>query len=189
MTSQKTVNQKAAKAGKNIIAGDNTEHHHYASPAKATVVEKLLAKLQQEMDQNAQVRAMIDDLLHYYKRKSHDGVDGLQAKLEKGQRAHEIDFALEKKELFVKTLEKWSMYASAQEIFVYLLARADVEYTAQVLPQIDQLSQVDLNQVITTQIIEPIVEDCGASIFKLNHATAMGMLYWLAEQCFVRWHK
>jgi len=189
MTSQRTINQKSANAGKNIIAGDNTEHHHYPAPAQTTVVEKLLTKLQQEMEQNAQVRAMIDELLYYYKRKSHDGVDGLQAKLEKGQRTHEIEFALEKKELFAKTLEKWSMYASAQEIFVHLLARADVEYTTHVLPQIGVLSEVEINAAISARIVDPIVADCGASVFKLNHATAMGMFYWLAEQCFVRWHK
>lgn len=172
-----------------MIAGDQSVHHHYAANAKATVVEQLLSKLQKEMDENAQVRAIIDDLRYYYEHKSPDGIVGLEAKLEKGNRAHEVDQALEKKELFVKALEKWSMYASAQEIFVHLLARAEFEYTTHVLPQLDKASEIEINTAIATRIVEPIVADCGASVFKLHHGVAMGMLYWLAEQCFVRWHK
>lgn len=185
----RTVNQKSATAGRDMIAGDQTVHHHYAANARATVIEQLLAKLQTEMDNNAQVRAIIDDLRYYYEHKSSDGIVGLEAKLTKANRAHEIDHALEKKELFVKTLEKWSMYASAQEIFAHLLARAEFEYTSQVLPKLEQASEVEINATIAVRIVEPIVVDCGASVFKLNHGVAMGMLYWLAEQCFVRWHK
>lgn len=189
MTEQRTVNQKSAKAGRDVIGGDQHVHHHHAPSTKASVVEELLAKLHQEIEQNSQVSAMIDDLRYYYQHKSHDGIVGLVAKLEKGQRPHEIDYALEQKERFAKTLEKWSMYASAQEIFVHLLARAEVEYRNYILPQLDALSEVEVNDAVTTRIVEPIVADCGASVFKLNHGTAMGMLYWLAEQCFVRWHK
>ena len=194
MSGQPTVNQRSARAGHDMIAGDQTVlnysvHNHHGPTAKATVVEQLLTKLQTEIDDNAQVRAMIDSLRYYYEHKSHDGIVGLEAKLEKGNRAHEIYHALEKKELFVKTLEKWSMYSSAQEIFVHLLARAEFEYMTHVFPQIETLSEVEINNAITTRIVEPIVVDCGASVFKLTHGTAMGMLYWLAEQCFVRWHK
>ena len=81
------------------------------------------------------------------------------------------------------------MYASAQEIFAHLLAKAELEFSTHVLPQIDSLSEVEINEAITKRIVDPIVAECGTSVFKLNHATAMGMLYWLAEQCFVRWHK
>ncbi len=31
--------------------------------------------------------------------------------------------------MFAKLLERWSLYASAQQIFVYLLARADMNST------------------------------------------------------------
>jgi hypothetical protein len=189
MSKERVVNQSGASAGRDLIGGDQNIHHHYPAQPNATIVEKLLAKLQVEISDNSQVSAMIDDLRYYYQKKSHDGVTGLVAKLEKAKRSHEIDHALEKKELFAKTLEKWSMYSSAQEIFVFLLARAEVEYRSQVLPEIGTLSEVQLNDRIASRIITPIVEDCGATVFKLNHGTAMGMLYWLAEQCFVRWHK
>jgi|JI10StandDraft_1071094.scaffolds.fasta_scaffold63298_3 hypothetical protein len=189
MTGSSIINQKGAKAGRDIVAGDKVDHHHYPPTAKASVVEALMAKLQKEMEQSSQVTAMIDELCHYHQHKAHDGVTGLEAKLQKGQRSHEIDYALDQKEQFAKILEKWSMYASAQEIFVHLLARAEIEYRAHVLPQLDALTEVQVNEAITTRIVNPIVADCGNTVFKLNHGTAMGMFYWLAEQCFVRWHK
>ncbi len=189
MSGSKTINQKGAKAGGSIVAGDQTNNHYYPPTAKASVVEQLMAKLHKEMEDNTPAAAMIDELCHYHQHKAHDGVVGLEAKLEKGQRAHEIDGALDQKEQFAKILEKWSMYASAQEIFAHLLARAEVEYRSHVLPQLDTLTEVQVNAAITTRIVEPIVADCGNTVFKLNHGTAMGMFYWLAEQCFVRWHK
>lgn len=187
--SQRLVNQSFGKAGRDMIAGDQNNYYYNSPAPKPTVIEQLLARLQQEMENNSQVRTMIDSLLRYHQRNTYDGVIGLEAKLERAGRVHEIDSALEKKELFAKVLEKWSMYESAQEIFVYLLARAEVTFQTIVLPRLDAANEVQVNEIITDRIVEPIVQDCGASVFKINHSTAMGMLYWLAEQCFVRWHR
>lgn len=189
MSGSRTINQKGANAGGSIVGGDQIHNHHYPPTTKASIVEQLMARLHKEMEDNTPAAAMIDELCYYHQRKAHDGVVGLEAKLAKAQRNHEIDGALDRKEQFAKILEKWSMYASAQEIFVHLLARAEVEYRAHILPQIGTLTMVEVNDAITTRIVEPIVADCGNTIFRLNHGTAMGMFYWLAEQCFVRWHK
>lgn len=186
-----TVNQSGASAGHDLIGRDKIQIvHNHAMPIKpASVVEQLLQKLQGEIESNAHFRDTLESLRHYYTRKSHDGVDGLEAKLEKAGRKHETDAALEKKELFVKMLEKWSLYASAQEIFVHLLAKAEHEFSMSVLPQVSTLKEHEINQVVSTNIVNPIVQECGATVFQMNHGVAMGMLYWLAEQCFVRWHQ
>lgn len=192
MTGRTTTNQKGANAGGSIVGGDqinSSVHHHYAPAAASSVVGKLLEKLHAELSENPKMAPMIDELRCYYQHTPSDGVTGLQAKLEKGNRAHELEFAMDRKERFVKLLDKWSMYATAQEIFAFLLARAEVEYTNSILPQIGVLSEVEVNVAIQHRIVEPAVLDCGASVFKLNHGAASGMIYWLAEQCFVRWHK
>jgi hypothetical protein len=93
------------------------------------------------------------------------------------------------KEMFVKLLEKWSLYASAQEIFAYLLAKAEYNFNYLIHPKIDPANVVEINQLIHDKIVMPTIEQCGASVFTLNHGVAMGMLYWLAEQCFIRWHQ
>jgi len=183
------VNQKGAIAGADLVAGDKIVHNHASPEKKLSIVEQLLQKLQKEIDDNRQVRDTIEALRHYHTRKSHDGIDGLEAKLKHSGREHETFRALEKKELFAKMLEKWSLYSSAQEIFVHLLARAEHEFSMYVLPQLSSLKEHEINHVIDEKIVDPIVTECGTTVFQMNHGIAMGMLYWLAEQCFVRWHK
>ncbi len=184
-----TVDQRGAKAAGNVVGGDLIIYNNIAPIAPMPVVDELLSKLQEEIDKNEQSRAMIDALLYYYDHKGHDEVAGLEAKLIAGGREDETPIALEKKEQFVKLLDKWSMYQSAQEIFVHLLARAEHEFTYQVLPLLGSAPIPLVNDAITARIVDPIVGQCGASVFKINHGVAMGMFYWLAEQCFVRWHK
>ena len=183
------VNQKGAQAGGDIVGRDKIVHNHPAPVKNPSIVEQLLLRLQQEIDDNKQVRDTIETLRQYYKKKSHDGVKGLEEKLRHSGRAHEIFYALEKKEQFSKLLEKWSLYASAQEIFVHLLAKAEHEFTMYVLPQISVLKEHEINAIIDAKIVDPITNECGTTVFEMNHGVAMGMLYWLAEQCFVRWHQ
>ena len=75
-----------------------------------------------------------------------------------------------------------------QEIFAYLLAKAEHEFTYIIRPQLCDKSKIEVNVLVRDRIIVPIIEECGATVFSINHSTAMGMVYWLAEQCFVRWH-
>ena len=51
------------------------------------------------------------------------------------------------------------------------------------------LKEHEVNAIIISRIVDPIVAECGTTVFEMNHGTAMGMLYWLAEQCFIRWHQ
>ena len=171
-----------------MVAGDKITHVHNVAP-KVSVVQQLQAKLQGEIQNDEKVRTLVESLQFFYTRKSLDGVDGLEAKLKAGQREDELYLALEKKELFVKLLERWSLYASAQEIFAYLLARAEHEFSMFVYPHIGEKEKTEINHLINERIVEETINECGANTFSLNHSSAMGMLYWLAEQCFVRWHK
>jgi hypothetical protein len=187
MTNQ--VSQQGATAHGDIVGRDKIEAHYHPPAAKPGIVEQLLHKLKAEVANNEQVRHTIEALAHFQNRRSRDGIDGLEAKLEAGRRADEYVSALEKKELFVKLLEKWSLYASAQEIFAYLLAQVEHEFNYFVHPQIDKLDPIGVNQLVNDRIVIPTIAECGSSVFILNHGIVMGMVYWLAEQCFVRWHQ
>lgn len=183
------IDQRRASAQGDIVAGDKTEKHYHAPEQSAGIVEQLLKKLKVEIEENEEVKHTIEQLKHFYDKRSHDGIEGLEAKLEAGDRSDEYMIALEKKELFVKLLEEWSLYASAQEIFAYLLAKAEHEFTYFIHPEITKLEKVAVNQLVNDRIVDPLLQECGASVFSLNHSVMMGMLYWLAEQCFVRWHE
>lgn len=185
----KMIDQSGATADGDIVGRDKIEKHYHFNDATPGIVEKLLAKLQAEVEKNEKVRYTIEALAHFHIRQSTDGIEGLEAKLEAGGRSSEYFYALEKKELFVKLLEKWSLYASAQEIFAYFLAKIDYEFNFIIYPRISTLSQIEVNELVRDHVVVPTIDECGSAVFVLNHAVVMGMLYWLAEQCFVRWHK
>jgi hypothetical protein len=182
------VDQKGASAGRDLIGRDKYENHYHSGPTPTGIVDQLLKKLQDEVANNVHVRDTVEVLAHFRSKRAHDGIHGLEAKLKVAGREDELLAAIEKKELFAKLLDRWSLYASAQEIFAYLLAKAEHEFTYVIHPQLDGLSKVEVNKLVRDTIIVPVVQECGSSVFVINHSTAMGMVYWLAEQCFVRWH-
>jgi hypothetical protein len=184
------VNQSGSKAGGDIVARDKIEHHHHHPVTiPSGVVEKLIQKLLAEISLSIHVQHSVDALANFERNRSVDGIDGLEAKLMVADREEEIWAAIDKKEQFVKLLEKWSLYASAQEIFAYLLAKAEHEFNHFVYPKIPLLPALEIDQIVHDRIVQTTISECGVDVFVLNHSTAMGMLYWLAEHCFIRWHK
>jgi hypothetical protein len=183
------VNQSRASAQGDIVAGNKIkiERHYHGPPVG--IVEQLLEKLQDEMENNPQSCDVIERLQRFYKGRTHDDVIGLEAKLQAGGREDEYEDALERKEMFVKLLEQWALYASAQLIFAHLLARAEHHFKYMIYPSIKGDNTIEINLLTNQLIIEPTVKDCGSSVFAIDHNVAMGMVYWLAEQCFVRWHR
>jgi hypothetical protein len=148
-----------------------------------------LHRLNDELKNDQKAQNTIEKLQRFYKNKPYDGIAGLEDKLKHAGREATYDDAIEMKEMFVKLLHQWSLYASAQQIFVYLLARAERHFNDIILPQIPALDAAQVNTLVNELIVEPTVQECGASVFEIDHNTALGMVYWLAEQCFVRWHK
>jgi hypothetical protein len=110
------VNQQGAKAGSNIVGRD-----YVYQEAKKGLVEKLLLKLKEQYDCSEQTQTTMEELARYHTRRATDGIDGLEAKLAASGRLSYYDEAIEKKEMFAKLLERWSLYSSAQQIFVHVL--------------------------------------------------------------------
>ncbi|MGY4366719.1 hypothetical protein ACVW1A_002784 [Bradyrhizobium sp. LB1.3] len=124
VSSGDVINQSGARAAGDIVARDKIEHHYHPQAAASGVVEKLIRRLQSEIALDIRTQHTIDALASFQKRRPVDGIEGLEAKLQAAGREDEIWAALDKKEQFAKLLQKWSLYASAQEIFAYLLAES-----------------------------------------------------------------
>lgn len=183
-TSQNNVsNQTNARAGGSVVGRD-----YYHVEAKKGSVEKLLHKLKEQYDRDEQTQTTIDELARYHSRRATDGIAGLEAKLGVSGRSAYYDDAIEKKEMFAKLLERWSLYSSAQEIFVHILAKAENEFTQVIYGQIPKKEPEEINAMVIDRIVNPIVEECGGDLMSLNHNLVQGMVYWLAEQCFIKWH-
>lgn len=180
------ISQQHSSAGGDIVGGDKVTTTYNAAPTGK--IEKLLFKLKEQYDGDRETQSIIDELARYHSRRAADGVFGLEAKLEAADKADSFDDAIEKKEMFAKLLQKWTMYSSAQLIFAHILAKAEVEFTMVIYPQIPGKSEADINALVVDRIVNPIVEECGDDLLAINHNLVQGMVYWLAEQCFIRWH-
>jgi hypothetical protein len=180
------VSQQHSKAGRDLIGRDKITNLNEAPKGK---VEKLLTKLQEQYDDNQETQTIIDELARYHSRRAVDGIVGLKEKLQAADKNDSYDDAIEKKEMFAKLLQKWSMYSSAQLIFAHILAKAEIEFVQVIYPQIPLKSEFEINALVLERIVNPIVEECGDDLLSVNHNLVQGMVYWLAEQCFIRWHQ
>ena len=180
-----TVSQQHSSAGGDIVGGDKVTNNISAPKGK---IEKLLTRLQEQYDGDIETQTVIDELARYHSRRAYDGITGLEAKLAVAGKSDHFDDAIEKKEMFAKLLQRWTMYSSAQLIFSHILAKAEIEFTQVVYPQIPEKSEAEINALVIERIVNPIVEECGDDLLAINHNLVQGMIYWLAEQCFIRWH-
>ncbi len=183
-----SVDQHRSWVGGNQVGIHNEVHNHYSQNSSSISISTLLETLQSEIDNNILSAETIAKLQRYQRTKAYKGIAGLEAKLSASGREDELDDAMEMKELFVKLLEDFAYYASAQEIIAYLLGRAEHHFRSFIHPQAAALTIIQANEIVTTSIIQPTVNECSASVFRIDHSVAMGMVYWLAEQCHVRWH-
>lgn len=181
------VNQRNAQSGRDTIGRDKIDHHHYAAPPLSKV-ERLLESLKTQIENSEHAKETIAELARYHRRKSVDGIDGLEAKLEAARQSAYYEDAIEKKEMFVKLLEQYALYFSAQQIFAHFLAKIENKFNYVVYPDIQCKTFAEINQQVIDQIVDPIVEECGCVVFTMTYDHVFGMVYWLAEQCFIRWH-
>ena len=153
----------------------------------------LLARLDKEISKNdACIDGFIDDLQMFQDRRSSGTVVGLEAKLKSAERDDQVESAQEKKELFAKLLAKMQHYPSAQKIFALFLARINDVFENDISPHASSagMDRQAIDQIIDEKIIQPTIDDMGAGFehFTINHAHVRGMIYWLADRCYVRWN-
>nr|WP_313311007.1 ABC-three component system protein [Stenotrophomonas geniculata] len=182
-----TVDQRKASAGRDLVGRDKVVINLPADRA-LTKVEKLNEKLRLEMANDMRAIEVMERLQNYRVKIPLDGIAGLEAKLEFSGRSDQTYRALEMKELFAKLLDKWSLYASAQEIFLHLLAMTDHKFNFQVAPRLAHMDRLQIDEIVEEKVISPAIEEVGVGPIMMDHELAMGMVYWLAEQCRIKWH-
>lgn len=185
MVHDNKVDQSRASAqGDNIGRDKNTAVYNYR-PSK---IDGLVQKLKLETECGSTITSTIAALQYYLSPVAPDGISGLEAKLNHSGRADQLTTALREKELFVKFLERWSHYASAQELFAYLLPAIEQRFTTYLSPHVEALTKAAFDALVYEKIIVPVMDEIGDEPLGINHTVLSGMIYWLAEQCFVRWH-
>ena len=139
---------------------------------------------------NHALEGFIDDLQMFQDRRAGEDVVGLNEKLKKADREDQVPDAQMKKELFQKLLTRLQHYPSAQKLFAYFLARINDVFENHICPHAHQLDRQAVDKIIEDKIVLPTIADMGNGFehFTLTHAHIRGMIYWLADRCFVRWH-
>jgi hypothetical protein len=181
------VSQKSATAGKNIVGRDDNSVH--ISIGEISHIKELVSRLDYEIEQDDMREHWIDSLQFFEEPYSPDGVIGLEKKLEACGRPDKLPLALRHKELFVKFLSKYSLYGAAQELLALCLHRVHQEFESQVHPKCGEATITELDQIISENVVNAVVREYGLGTFALNHGLVLGMTYWLAERCYVRWHE
>ncbi|KQS91126.1 hypothetical protein ASG42_11620 [Rhizobium sp. Leaf391] len=189
-----TTTQKAIEAGRDNAGGSitNTNSNNHVFNVnfadEKSPIAAWMALLAEEIKTNQHVSDFIDTLQMYHEKHSHDGIDGLEAKLTHSGRSGETSLALRKKELFTRLLARYSMFDSAQQIFAYLLSKVEQDFRSYVLPNLAGSSAAEIDHLFGDYLIAPCANEIKSGVFCLNAAIATGMVYWLAEQCYIRWH-
>ena len=158
--------------------------------AHASQISLLLKKLDQEIIDNVNTNTFIDDLQMFENNREGETVVGLKAKLEKVDRGDEVFFAEMKKEHFSKLLLKFTHFPSAQKLFAYFLSRIHEVFETHIAPHASSLSRQDMEKIVEDMIVAPTLADMGTGFdhFTLTHSHIRGMIFWLADRCYIRWH-
>ncbi|MDY7782092.1 ABC-three component system protein, partial [Burkholderia pseudomallei] len=109
-------------------------------------------------------------------------------KLDRAGRSGQKRQALRKKEAFSKLLAEWQAYPSAQQIIAYFLTKVETLFEAEILPFLGNTDPAQIDHIFAEKLIEPVLAEMACGPFMLNYHHVSGMIYWLAEQCYVRWH-
>lgn len=181
-----TVDQSNAQPDGDNVGRDKHVHNHFQE--RRSQIDGWLEKLAQEMRGSPQVRDLVDNLQYYFQPFPYDDVVGLEAKLDRAGRSSQKTAALRKKEAFSKLLADWQAFPAAQEIIAYFLAKIEGAFEAKIAPNLDSAAPADIDTLIHDCLVIPVLDEMGCGPFVLNNTNVYGMVYWLAEQCYVRWH-
>jgi len=181
------VDQRNASAGSSIIGRDDNSVVNINFRGNERVRD-LVQRLDREIASDETRNQWIDSLQFFEEPYSPDGVIGLEAKLVRCGRPDKLTLALRHKELFVKFLSKYALYGAAQELLALCLHRVHQEFETHIHPVCGESSITELDQIISRKVVSAVVEEYGLGTFALDHGLVLGMTYWLAERCYVRWH-
>ncbi|EIM26828.1 ABC-three component system protein [Microvirga lotononidis] len=132
----------------------------------------------------------VESLKYFVDQRDDVEIVGLKAKIEASSFNISYRTAISRKEEFAKLMLRYQEFSSAQELFAYFLSIIHDVFEEKVCPKISEITYDELQQIIDEHIIDKIFSEIGEgseSLF-INRNHVRGMIYWLADKCYVRWH-
>lgn len=156
----------------------------------ASQVPRLLRRLEQQLQSKSTTSQFIESLRFYVDIRDDSDVVGLEEKLKIAGRSHKYSAASRMKDQFARLLTQYELFESAQELFAYFLALIHDVFERHIIPKCHSLTEAELEAIVDEKIISPIFEEIGKGTdgITINRNHIKGMIYWLADKCYVRWH-
>lgn len=179
---------------RSIVRGDQAGRDivkHYHSHGESQVSGGLKKLELQIQDENKDLHStFVQSLQFFVDRRDEVDVVGLMEKIEKSTFNISYTSALIKKEAFAKLLLKYQEFSSAQELFAYFLSIIYDVFDEKICPVIEGLSYDDMQKIVDSDILDKIFNEIGegSDVLLINRTHVRGMIYWLADKCYVRWH-
>lgn len=175
------------QAGNNITKITN---YNQIDGVKPSQVNRLLKLLSDQISKDESMVGFVDDLQFFIDNRDGETVVGLKQKLEFCGRGAAFNDAKKKKELFAKLLMRFERFSSAQQLFAYIMAAIHETFDTKITPSTSSLSPQEIDAMIEAEIVDKIMAEIGegSDHMTLNRTHIKGMIYWLADKCYVRWH-
>lgn len=170
----------------NIITNNIQAYFPYQ---KDKTLELLLSEHEKEKQLDPDYREFSEELNKYFGKAVHNNLRDLDQKLRDGNRVHLIDYAMDAKERVTKKITRLMHYKSAQEIYNYLLTNIHSAFLHQVQSKIKskEYSAAQIDEIVTTIIIEPFFHTLQGSSLLIDKAELFGLLYFLTGNCYIEW--
>lgn len=167
-------------------------HIHQPAAEHNNRLDTWLRKLQEDFDNNIQIREKMDSIRRYHTKLPH--TLGLKRKLQDGGFTKTaIDKACRLKQSYAKKATKYQYYEMANRIDNYLFAIVSNHFDVYVLPLIEAEKPLrEIKQAVYEKVIIPVVDELnvnGAEDTCLCYTTddIFGMLYYLTGNCHINW--
>lgn len=186
------ANQSRAAVQGDQAGRDIFKNEYNIGPQSVSQVSLWLKKLEiQIKEDNKDIEnTFVDNLRYFVDQRDQSEIVGLKAKIEASGYNISYTSAILRKEEFVKLLLKYQEFSSAQELFAYFLSIIHDVFEEKICPIINSLDFSSVQNIVDTHIIDKIFIEIGAGSedILINRNHVRGMIYWLADKCYVRWH-
>lgn len=178
-------------AGRDIAGRDinNTTNNTYYGTPSLDELALLYEKLKLDGIGDPSNNQFSLKLQHYMATPTDGDVRGLEAKLKDSGRLDMLNFAIGQKELATKLIMKYQSSRSAQRIFTILLDELHTIYVLTVTPVIQADGDRTAVDQSISQALDKIRALLGENILEFTVKDLLGLLYFLAGNCHIRWDK
>ncbi|WP_133249003.1 ABC-three component system protein [Pseudomonas sp. B1(2018)] len=175
----------------NDIAGGNISKTSINIINSASVEELALlyAKLKVDGLGDLSGNSFCHKLQHYMSAPTDGDIRGLEAKLRESGRLDMLHFAMLQKEAAAKLVMKYQSSKSAQRVYTILLDELHTIYMLTVTPVIEAGGDRQAVDLCINQALQTIKAMLGENFLEFTVKDLLGLLYFLAGNCHIRWDK